>query len=74
MPAVIGRQGVLSTIAVPLDGEEREALELSAQKIREVIESISSIESMKATYLVIMELRFTMVNRDDASRTWDTEI
>ena len=47
MPAVIGRQGVLSTIAVPLDGEEREALELSAQKIKEVIESISSIESME---------------------------
>jgi malate/lactate dehydrogenase len=47
MPAVIGRQGVLSTIAVPLDGEEREALELSAQKIKEVIESISGIESME---------------------------
>jgi malate/lactate dehydrogenase len=49
MPAVIGRQGVLSTIAVPLDGEEREALEVSAQKIRECIESIYSIQSMEGS-------------------------
>jgi L-lactate dehydrogenase len=49
MPAVIGRQGILSEIAVPLDGEEREALEVSAQKIRECIESIYSIQSMEGS-------------------------
>ena len=47
MPAVIGRQGILSTITVPLDGEEREALESSAQGIKRVIESISGISSME---------------------------
>jgi hypothetical protein len=43
------KAGYLINIAVPLDGEEREALELSAQKIKEVIESISSIEDMEGT-------------------------
>jgi len=47
MPAVIGRQGILSTITVPLDGEEREALELCKQSIKGIIESVSGIESME---------------------------
>jgi malate/lactate dehydrogenase len=49
MPAVIGRQGILSTITVPLDGEEREALELCTQSIKGVIESVGGIESMESS-------------------------
>ncbi len=46
---MIGRRGILSTIAVPLDGEERDALELSKQSLKEVIESVSSVESMEGS-------------------------
>ena len=46
---MIGRQGILSIITVPLDGEEREALELCKQSIKGVIESVSGIENMEGS-------------------------
>jgi L-lactate dehydrogenase len=40
LPHVIGGQGVLATIALPLDGEEREGLRRSAGILRDAIQSL----------------------------------
>ncbi len=38
MPAVIGREGIVRTIPMSLDSEERKNLEGSANSLREVIQ------------------------------------
>ena len=41
LPSVVGRQGVLSRLDVPMDEEERAGLRASAAAIREVIDTVS---------------------------------
>jgi L-lactate dehydrogenase len=39
MPVVLGREGVVRALEMPLSGEERGMLEESARALREVIEA-----------------------------------
>jgi L-lactate dehydrogenase len=41
MPAVIGRRGILSTIAMPLDDKEEDLLNISAAKMREIVQALN---------------------------------
>jgi len=41
MPAVIGRRGVLSTIAMPLDDDEKILLNLCTAKMREIVQVLN---------------------------------
>ena len=43
MPAVIGREGIISTIPLPLSTEEEALLEKSAEKMREALAGIPSM-------------------------------
>jgi L-lactate dehydrogenase len=41
LPSIVGRAGVLATLDVPLDGEERSGLHASARTIRQVIDAVT---------------------------------
>jgi L-lactate dehydrogenase len=41
LPSIVGRAGVLATLDVPLDGDERSGLHASARTIRQVIDAVT---------------------------------
>jgi len=47
IPAVLGSGGILSTINVPLDNEERDLLEVSAKSLRRTIETIMNVQEVE---------------------------